>query len=359
MNVWHVYARYYNFGDYALGIGLRNLFTRYFDPELLFKVFDVHTLHFDERVLDNLNASADLLLVGGGGLIHGFAGDKWMFRMPEELVPKMKVPCIVYGLGYNQFRGEGDIHPRIIENLKLLSRKCLSFSVRNDGSKEEMQRLGIDVPEVPDPGFFVDDDYPRPSIDGEYVLIQLANDMKHARGFDETALLSNMERVVRYLMQRGYKIVLCPHVRDDDGLGRRLIERMGNPAGVFSWNWFEIIRDEYNFKGLSYYKHAKIVIGMRGHAQICSAGMLTPVITVGNHRKHFGLIKKLQLPEHYVEANDPQLAEKMITMIDDIEANFDFIKMKYKNSLEEMTDLSAVFIKKLAEKYRDRGKNGA
>ena len=166
-----------------------------------------------------------------------------------------------------------------------------------------------------------------------------------------------MEKVVTHLLQQGYKVVLCPHVKADDTLGRQLIEKMGNPAGVSSWNWYEIIRDEHNVKGLAYYKHAKIVIGMRGHAQICAAGMLTHVITLGNHRKHLDLIKKLHLPEYYVEVNDPQLAEKMIVMIDDIEINFEIIKARYKNTLADMTEASAVFIKSIVEKDRDMQKN--
>ncbi len=66
MNVCHVYARYYNFGDYALGIGVRNIFMKYFSSKLLFKLYDVHSLIFDENFIDQMNNSADMLLVGGG-----------------------------------------------------------------------------------------------------------------------------------------------------------------------------------------------------------------------------------------------------------------------------------------------------
>lgn len=354
MNVWHVYARYYNFGDYALGIGLRNLFLKNFSAQMLFKLQDVHSLVFDENTIEQLNSSADMLLVGGGGLIHGFAGDKWMLRIPDELIRKIQIPFIVYGVGYNQFRGEGDIHPRIVENILRIQEHCLSFSVRNDGSRDEMLKLGMDLPEVPDPGFFVDGVYPRPPIEGDFVLLQLANDMKHARGFDDSVLLSQLAEVCRYLLGKGYKIVLCPHVRTDDILGQQLMTDMGNPEGMSSWDWFDVIRDENNYKGLAYYKHAKLVIGMRGHAQICPAGMLTPVVTLVNHRKHLDMIKKQQLPEHYVEVNDPQLSEKVIMMINDILTNYEKIRSLYGNALANMVDSSSSFIRNLAEKYQKR-----
>jgi len=351
MNVWHVYARYYNFGDYALGVGVRNLFLKYFNSEMLFKLKDVHSLVFDENTIEQLNSTSDMVLVGGGGLIHGFAGDKWMLKIPDKLIPRIKTPIIVYGVGYNQFRGEGDIHPRIVNNIKRLKEYSLSFSVRNDGSRDEMLKFGVDLPEVPDPGFFVDDDYARPPIEGDYVAIQLANDMKHVRGFDDASLLAHLAEICRFFLGKGYKIVLCPHVRTDDNLGRQLITNMGNPDGLISWNWFDLIRDECTLKGLSYYKYAKMVIGMRGHAQICPAGMLTPVITLGNHRKHFDLIRKQHLPEYYVEVSDPHLSDKVIFMVNDILEHYELIKANYGDSLTRMLETSSMFIGDLAEKF--------
>lgn len=354
MNAWHVYARYYNFGDYALGIGVRNLFLKHYNAQLLFKLHDVHSLVFDDNTIEQINNSADLLLVGGGGLIHGFAGDKWMLRIPDELIQKIKIPFIVYGVGYNQFRNEGDIHASIVNNIRQLQEHCLSFSVRNDGSRDELQKLGLDLPEVPDPGFFVDGDYLRPPIKGDFVLLQLANDMKHARGFDDSVLISQLAEICRYLLGKGFKIVLCPHVRSDDSLGRQLITKMGNPEGISSWDWFDIIRDENNYKGLAYYKHAKLVIGMRGHAQICSAGMLTPVITLVNHRKHLDMITKQHLPEYYVEVNDAKLTGKVLNMIDDILMNYEKVRSSYGNKLAIMIEESSSFVRALAKKSHER-----
>ncbi len=42
MDVWHAYARYYNFGDHALGVGVRNIMARYFSDRLLFRTIDCH-----------------------------------------------------------------------------------------------------------------------------------------------------------------------------------------------------------------------------------------------------------------------------------------------------------------------------
>jgi len=128
---------------------------------------------------------------------------------------------------------------------------------------------------------------------------------------------------------------------------------MGHPEGLFSWDWFDIIRDECTHKGLSYYKFAKLVIGMRGHAQICPAGMLTPVVTIGNHRKHHDLLKKQHLPEYYVEVDDPCLSDKVIIMVNDILDRYELIKGTYGDSLTRMLEASAMFIRELAEKFQN------
>ena len=38
MRTWHVYARHHNFGDYALGLGLRTLFEQYFAVPTVFEL---------------------------------------------------------------------------------------------------------------------------------------------------------------------------------------------------------------------------------------------------------------------------------------------------------------------------------
>src|SRR6186997_1841948 len=133
MRTWHVYARYHNFGDYALGLGLRGLFEQHLGVPSVFELHDAHTSSFDANLVAELNATADLLLVGGGGLIRGH-GDRWLFRMPDDVIPSVQVPMVFYGLGYNNFPGEPDISPAILENLRSLQERALGFSVRNDGT---------------------------------------------------------------------------------------------------------------------------------------------------------------------------------------------------------------------------------
>lgn len=348
MNVWHIYARYYNYGDHALGMGVRNLFLKYFSNSLLFKPMDTHSIVFNEGLLNNMNSTADLLLVGGGGLIHWCGGNDWMFKMPNELIPKIRIPSIVFGVGYNRFRTEAELPNSVVDNLKLLNKKCLGFSVRNDGSKKELLKLGIETDEVPDPGFFLDGNYPRPDINHPYVIIQLANDMKAARGYTDADLLTNFKIITEHIISKGYTVVLCPHVRVDIALSKTLMDSIGPSPFIKMWDWFQVMSDENCYKGLAYYKYAKFVIGMRGHAQIIPIGMKVPVISIGSHRKNLDLVKTLDIASHYVEVGDAQLGNKVIAMIADIENNYGSLKLKYENIMQELTTRMENYITKLS-----------
>jgi polysaccharide pyruvyl transferase WcaK-like protein len=355
MNVWHLYARYYNFGDHGLGFGLRNVMARYFSDRLIFKTLDCHDTTLDATTIAKANRGADLLLIGGGGLIHEFNG-KWLFDLPDALIPTVNVSMIFYGLGYNAFRGEKGIGPGVMENLRNLQAKAVSFSVRNDGSRERLAALGFDMPEVPDPGFFVGSDHPRPNVLGKYVLVQLANDMLPYRGFSDEKLIAGFRDVIFFLIHQGYSVVLAPHVRADIELCSRLLNAVGNSPKVRMWDWFYYLRDGNLSKGLGYYKHAEFVIGMRGHSQIFSIGMGTPVISVVNHDKNKGLLAKLKVTPLCVEVADEDLADRLIEIICEVQLRRDRISSEYALAMDAMTESTRGYVQTLRKQVDAWGK---
>ncbi len=358
MNAWHVYARYYNIGDHALGVGVRNIFARWFSDRLLFKSYNTVDLVFDRGIVRELNRTADLLLVGGGGLIHEFGGS-WLFKMPDPVIPLLDVPAIFFGLGYNPFRGEKGVSPQVITNLKLLQRKAVSFSVRNDGSRERLAAVGFDAPEVPDPGFFVDGDYDAPPVRKPYVCVQLANDAKSLRGFQDDLILPGLAQGVRNLLRRGYSVVLTPHVRADIALSQALIEHLETPPDVHMWNWFDMLREEHTIKALAYYKHADFVLGMRGHAQICPIGMGTPVVTIANHDKHVGLIGKLGIDPLLVEVSDPHLGDRLVELSTEAENRRVLLAAQCRGIMEKLTGQMEMFVLDLRKKFESHPKRQA
>lgn len=349
MNAWHFYARYYNFGDHALGYGVRRVFARNFQKPLIFKVQDVHSFNITKSALDEINRTADLLLVGGGGLIYGVGHTKylepiperniWMFKIPDELVADIQIPLVVFGVGYNQFRNQDRLHPEIVHNLKLVKEKSVAFSVRNDQSKAHLEKYQIDCDEVPDPGFFLDDDYHRPKVDGDYAVVQIAYDAPKERQIDGVEFAHKMSIVCKHILDLGYRLVFCPHCKPDIKMSKKIMSMCDSRKGIYIWDYWETLRDELLLRNLGYYKHAHFVIAMRGHAQIIPFGMEVPFLTIANHRKHEQILGDLGFSHLLVDVNEDNFVEKCISVVDLVLDTRDQLvatcknKMRYFNGL--------------------------
>ena len=70
-----------------------------------------------------------MLLVGGGGLIHTFDNEFWLFNMLNKDINVLKKPMIVYGVGYNNFKDK-PLHKKAIVNIKKVKNKTYkAFSI--------------------------------------------------------------------------------------------------------------------------------------------------------------------------------------------------------------------------------------
>lgn len=332
MRILHTYCLNYNIGDYALGIGLKNLLRKYLDVSLIANT-NIQGRVFDKYYIEEVvNKKYDLLVIGGGGIIHGAHWPNgWFWLIDQELIKTIKIPFVVYGVGNNYWENE-KIPQKAIKHLDETIEKAAYFSVRNDGSYERLKGQINNhnlVSVTPDPGFHVDlnSNYPR-VIDEPYVLIQLANDKPEIRfgnATQQSAFIENMQEVVRKLSKK-YKVIFSPHVLDDVQLSRKIAEGISNTE-VWDFGYFAF--DKSN-EALGYYKHANFVLSMRGHGQIVPICFNTPVITLGNHPKHKGLMETFNLLDYYVDTNDEMFVEKTNSIINNLEDEYVKIVDRYK-----------------------------
>jgi hypothetical protein len=240
MNIFHLYAQDYNVGDHLLAVGVQSMFLRWFEPRILFRSFDIHTTILDQVFIDRINNEADLLLIGGGGLIHGI--DRWMLHLDDELIETIKKPIIVFGVGYNFFRGEDCFSPILKNSLQLMAKKALSFSVRNDGSQDKLMGYGLYFPEVSDPGFFIDY-FPSKKSYGDYVIVQLANDLRPNRGFHDE-FNASIAALIKKISEK-YTVILIPHLEVDEVLNDEVFSLLEGPQNVFKLPWHQCICREH------------------------------------------------------------------------------------------------------------------
>lgn len=322
MKILHTYCLNYNIGDYALGIGVKNLLREYLDVDLIGET-NLQGTVFNEYFIEQvINKKYDLLVIGGGGIIHGAHWPNgWFWLIEEELIEKIKIPFIVYGVGYNYFKDEGEIPEIGRSHLKKTIDKAAYFSIRNDESVERFyEQMGINVPEIPDPGFHInlnksyscDENMP-------FVLIQLANDKPEHRfssADKKQRFIQDMRSVVSDLAKK-YKVIFSPHVYDDIFISQDIAYGIEN-AEV--WDFSKYAFDNCA-ESLGYYQAAEFVLAMRGHGQILPIAFNTPVISLENHPKHSGLMRKLGLAEYNVSLQSDSFHQDLESIISKLEQN--------------------------------------
>lgn len=322
MRILDTYCLNYNIGDYALGIGMKNLLRQFLDVDFIADT-NIQGRYFDKYYIDEVvNKRYDLLVLGGGGIIHGSHWPNgWFWLIEKDLIHRIKIPYIVYGIGNNYWSSE-EIPLKAISHIGEANRCARFFSVRNDGSYERVKNhFGFIPYEVPDPGFFVglNTEYERP-YEKEYIIIQIADDKPEKRyGSIEnrTRFIQNLKVVIRQLSKK-YHIILAPHVYDDVKISEEIIYGISNCS---IWN-FSLFAFDHIHNAIAYYKYAKFVIAMRGHGQIIPMSFSVPAIALCNHPKHRGLMKKINLEEYAIDVVDKSFVEKLDVLISKIENNY-------------------------------------
>lgn len=344
MRILHTYCLNYNIGDYALGIGLKNLLRTYLDVDLIGET-NIQGRVFDEYYINEVvNKHYDLLIIGGGGIIHGkHWPNGWFWLIDINLIKTIKIPFIVYAAGYNYWEEEGEIPERGIIHLSETMKYASYFSLRNDGSANRLiKKLGIHVPVVPDPGFHVNlgRKFER-CIAEPYVIVQIANDKPEIR-FGDTSrrekFVKEMKEVTSQLA-KNYHVIYAPHVYADLLMCKEIISGISN-SSIWDFGLFAFDR---TYEAIAYYKYADFAISMRGHGQIIPICFNTPVIALENHPKHRGLMSELGLLDYNIQINDPRFKDMLFEKIDLVERNKNSVVRNYKeinSQLMSITDNS-------------------
>ena len=92
MRILHTYCLNHNIGDYALGIGLKNLLREYIKVDFIGDT-NIQGRVFDEYYIKEVvNKKYDLLVIGGGGIIHGAHWPNgWFWLIDIELIKEIEI----------------------------------------------------------------------------------------------------------------------------------------------------------------------------------------------------------------------------------------------------------------------------
>lgn len=264
------------------------------------------------------------VVVGGGGLLlrdqsgSDTSRSGWQWNASVDAVAALEVPLIVYGIGYNRFRGQPDFDPPFREHISTVTEKATVLGLRNTGSVEAVRSyLPPDLRDRPRllhcPTTVLSQIYDlRYSPPDEPVLgVNFALDRpEHRFGGAGAAQLSDFVSAVAELHRRGWHVRVLRH-KDLDAPAEELLDEAEvtfEVANLSSATPDDIVA---GYRGLS------VVAGMRGHGQLIPFGMRIPIVSVISHNKLAWFLDDIGHPEWGVELGSEHAAERLVAAIED------------------------------------------
>tara|TARA_B100002019_G_scaffold250494_1_gene230391 strand:- start:4128 stop:5189 length:1062 start_codon:yes stop_codon:yes gene_type:complete len=292
MRFAHIGSFNRNLGDNVAIQNVRNSFDKHI-PNIDWVSIDIsgvfwsrqNDINFVKSFFEKENF--DAIVVGGGGLIEyaGYEQHQTKFKLPfnKEIFKSISCPTFFVGLGINYFRGSEGFSDEAKQSLSEVIEYSTMFSLRNDGSMDILDDLGLmveKVKEVPDPGLIFD--YEK--VDNSKIRHTIMEPAFNSSGkINENRFKGqgNIDKLVSFANDRG--MVSMPHTpKDFRYFGNFLIDQNNLMSMLQFDNTNELVKVYLNFDS---------VIAMRGHGQLISVGLNVPSLyfSTQDKLKYFSL----------------------------------------------------------------------
>ena len=362
--IYHVGAWAGNFGDSVLQRSIVENLQSVSPYDLEFRPIQAQQTDVVGELIDEINRDGDILLVGGGGLIFNRPQDKslsgWQFSSNVGDLDRIEVPIVVYAVGYNQFAFDPfRFSEQTIEHLQKTVDRAALFSVRNNGSRRDLEALGVkgNIEVIPDPGMFIK---PRevtiPQLNPKRLKIGVNWTTDRAElafpepweVHKEKALSGLVEACAGLSERHDAQIIYISHMHRFD---TELIDRL-RAGGVKDLLILEealpslfpaCLATAPEFADV--YRQMDLVIGMRGHANIVPFGQGTPIIGFSSHRKVRYFLEDVGLERYMIDLGDPEAcsAERILDAAQCYLANKDDYRMIAQASLSKAREAACDF----------------
>jgi polysaccharide pyruvyl transferase WcaK-like protein len=292
-----------NAGDTVLSKCVRSLFNKSFSNGWnLIKLTDP----VRGKNIEKINQS-DYLLIGGGGVLlpdsnaNSISG--WQWAIDPTFWEKIKVPVIVFGIGYNFFKGQKN-SGLFIDNLEKLVTRADFFSLRNHGSIKKVcellpEKLHNKIAYQPCPTTIIRSLYPslKSKKGSNLIGINIAFDRYERRfGKNIYTILDQIALAMKQIEELGFQIINVCHLENDSKFEISLDQRSVKYQTVNLQ--FMLPNEVYDF-----YNKVELMFGMRGHAQMIPFGLNTKIISLGTHDKIRYFLEDINALDWYIDVN--------------------------------------------------------
>lgn len=319
-----------NAGDTAIGEAFSYLFKTEFPNSTI--LFMNCRKNFTIEDVNQINKN-DILILSGGGLFlfdtYENQMSDWQWGISEELLSKIKIPIIVYAVGYNKFRGQRNFNYLFDKTIETLVKKSLFFSLRNSGScKKITEHIPKNLHEKIQlnfcPTIHLRNKYHFNLRRSNSVGFLFAGDRLSNRHKDIDSFVSQIKIFLDYLKQNKIETILVNHL-NDDWITKYL--NFDRTVDLYQKSTEEIYR---------FYSSIDTVVADRGHGQMIPLACGCKIITPVSHDKLSWFLSDMGLEEFSVDESDPALGNKFVRIYEKLnEMNWEQIHSKCMKIVDE------------------------
>lgn len=346
-----------NAGDTVLSQCVRRFF--YFRK---WNIKDV-TQKVDQRLIDEINES-DVLIIGGGGLFlpdtNENAVSGWQWAVSKEQVEQIKVPIVVFSVGYNYFKDQTNSE-LFISSLNHIVEKAAFVGLRNTGSVKVVRELVDDslknkIEYQPCTTTLIRKLYGvQPKKRTKTVAFNIAFDREERRYVeDKDVILSQVAKAAALIEERGYSIIYVAH-SDEDLRFLPYLQRAGVQYKVKN------LSHCFPDKVIQFYRKMIVVIGMRGHAQMIPFGIGVKIISLGTHDKMRWFLQDNNMEDCYLDLNEKcgKIQDKILNIFLNItERHSEEMDSRLRNEQKRLWEISCKNKEKILQCIYEHGING-
>lgn len=301
--------------------------------------------------IDQINHEARALLIGGGGVFlkdtNPNQNSGWQWNCPADLLSQIKIPLILFAVGYNRFRGQEEFDDIFTSHLRQLVNQAAFVGLRNHGSIRNLasyllpeQRAKLTFQPCPTthlaylhPEFAITD-LPRLAQTRQLALNMAFDRHSQRFGARQHDILRQVAAAMRHATEQdGWELHYAIHTPEDATfLPYLLAERIPHTTvNLYGRPYAEVLR---------FYQQMPLTIGMRGHSQMIPFGQGGGIISLISHDKLQYFLDDIGHPEWGLEVGTPDLATALIAKIADFATNVVDINNEIKEAQTLLWDVT-------------------
>jgi len=309
-----------------------------------------------DRKVNNWNRWGRAIVVGGGGLFlqdtNTNSQSGWQWPCSVDSLKEIRLPLILFAVGYNRFRGQDDFGEIFKKNIGQIVDSARFIGLRNYGSIQALsgylpKHLSAKLQFQPCPTtllkYFYPDAVKGQVLNCKRIGLNVAFD-RHDLRFQkrENQILNSIADTMKWAQDAGWNIDLVMHMPLDETISPWLLKKGVDFRTV---NLFGVQEKRI----VEYYRDIPLVIGMRGHAQMIPFGLGNAIISLISHEKLSWFLDDIQHPEWGVEITEKGLGEILKNKIDWIGGNLPRVRAEIYEVQEKLWEISQANLKKIGE----------